>query len=131
MFATHYHELCALAESHPRVRNFQAAVREWKGEVVFLHKLVPGGAAASYGIEVARLAGLPAPVLVRAREILAELERGRVSAGGPQMPLFEQPRADGACLAVLAELRAVDPNQLTPIAALALLDDLRRRLPPA
>ena len=74
LFATHYHELCALAETHPRVRNVSVAAREWKGEVVFLRKLTPGGASRSFGVEVARLAGLPAEVVARARAILATLE---------------------------------------------------------
>ncbi len=76
LFATHYHELCALAESRPRVRNLSVAVREWEGEIVFLHKLVAGGASRSYGIEVARLAGLPKAVLDRSREVLKALEMG-------------------------------------------------------
>ncbi|HEY1585969.1 MAG TPA: DNA mismatch repair protein MutS, partial [Polyangia bacterium] len=76
MFATHYHELTALVETRPRVRNFSTAVREWKEEIVFLHKLVPGGASRSYGIQVARLAGLDKAVVGRARQILDALERG-------------------------------------------------------
>jgi DNA mismatch repair protein MutS len=76
LFATHYHELCALAGSHKRVRNLSVAVREWQGEIVFLHRLVEGGASRSYGIEVARLAGLPHRVVDRARAILAALESG-------------------------------------------------------
>src|SRR5262249_29467878 len=63
LFATHYHELCALSDLHPRVRNVSVTAREWKGEVVFLRKLVPGGASRSFGIQVAKLAGLPAAVV--------------------------------------------------------------------
>ncbi len=74
LFATHYHELCALAELHPRVRNVSVAAREWKGEVVFLRKLSPGGASRSFGIEVGKLAGLPPAVVERARAILKSLE---------------------------------------------------------
>jgi DNA mismatch repair protein MutS len=74
LFATHYHELCALAGLHPRVRNVSVAAREWKGEVVFLRKLSPGGASRSFGVEVAKLAGLPSAVVDRARAILKTLE---------------------------------------------------------
>jgi DNA mismatch repair protein MutS len=74
LFATHYHELGALAEQHARVRNVSVAAREWKGEVVFLRKLTRGGANRSFGVEVARLAGLPPAVVERARAILRTLE---------------------------------------------------------
>ncbi|HET6282215.1 MAG TPA: DNA mismatch repair protein MutS, partial [Polyangia bacterium] len=85
LFATHYHELCALADLHPRVRNVSVAAREWKGEVVFLRKLTPGGASRSFGIEVARLAGLPPSVVDRARSILKTLEgEGAVGKGAPR-----------------------------------------------
>jgi DNA mismatch repair protein MutS len=94
MFATHYHELCALERSRPRVRNFSTAVREWKDDVVFLHKLVPGGASRSYGIQVARLAGLERGVISRAREIVTALERGE-EVGGARVP-------DGDQLSLLA-----------------------------
>jgi DNA mismatch repair protein MutS len=89
MFATHYHELCALERTRPRVRNFSTAVREWKDEVVFLHKLVPGGASRSYGIQVARLAGLDRTVIARAREIVTALERGE-DVGGARVPAGNQ-----------------------------------------
>jgi DNA mismatch repair protein MutS len=78
LFATHYHELVALADSRPRVRNVSVAVREHKGEIVFLRRVVPGGANKSYGIDVARLAGLPRSVIARSRQIMSQLE------GGPQ-----------------------------------------------
>jgi DNA mismatch repair protein MutS len=143
LFATHYHELCALAESHPRVRNVSVAAREWKGEVVFLRKLVPGGASRSFGIEVARLAGLTGEVVGRARAILAALEGGRPSPAGPspvtpgkgeapQLGLFERPapaRRDDALLGELAEaLRRVEPDELSPRAAWDLLAELRKKL---
>ena len=82
LFATHYHELQDLARERPRVRNLTVAVREVGDRVVFLRKLVPGGASRSYGIEVAKLAGLPAEVLVRAREILRNLESLEVDDAG-------------------------------------------------
>jgi DNA mismatch repair protein MutS len=82
LFATHYHELTELARTRPGVKNFNVAVREWNDQIIFLRKIVPGGADKSYGIQVARLAGLPKPVLDRAREILANLERSELSADG-------------------------------------------------
>ncbi|MEQ1769383.1 MAG: DNA mismatch repair protein MutS, partial [Devosia sp.] len=91
LFATHFHEMTALGKTLPRVRNVTMAVREWQGEVVFLHEVVPGAADRSYGIQVARLAGLPEPVLARARQVLTALEQ-RSSGGKPAMlddlPLF-------------------------------------------
>ncbi len=85
LFATHYHELAALPATHPRVRNVSVAAREWKGEVVFLRKLVPGGASRSFGVEVARLAGLPQPVIDRAKAILRTLESdGGATVGLPR-----------------------------------------------
>jgi DNA mismatch repair protein MutS len=131
LFATHYHELCALPETHPRVRNVSVAAREWKGEVVFLRKLTPGGTSRSFGIEVARLAGLPDTVVARARTILDHLEDsaggGRGKSPGPNSPgpnrtnflsfrsstkpLARQtaaPQPDPAEQDVLAALRAAD-----------------------
>lgn len=75
LFATHYHELTVLEDSLPTVRNFNIAIKEWKGDIVFLRRLVPGPADRSYGIEVARLAGVPASVVSRAKEILTALEK--------------------------------------------------------
>ena len=83
LFATHYHELVDLEKTKPRLRNANVAVREHEGEIVFLHRIVPGGADQSYGIHVARLAGVPAPVLARAREILAFLEKQHVPEADP------------------------------------------------
>src|SRR5207237_255694 len=81
LFATHYHELTALAAEKPRVRNLSVAVAEWKGEIVFLRQIVPGPASRSYGVEVARLAGVPEPVVARARTLLAGLETGQGPVG--------------------------------------------------
>ena len=151
LFATHYHELCALPETHPRVRNVSVAAREWKGEVVFLRKLTPGGTSRSFGIEVARLAGLPDAVVSRARAILEHLEdgggRGKNSEprlarpeqeGRPQLSLFEaatpKPGApstiEAADREVLAALRASDLDGLSPRAAWDLLAELRKKLTP-
>ncbi len=82
LFATHYHELTALADSLPGVRNYNVAVREWQDQVVFLHKILPGAADKSYGIHVARLAGVPSEVIERAKQILAQLENEQLDATG-------------------------------------------------
>ena len=83
LFATHYHELTDLADATPGVVNFHVAAREWKDDIIFLRKIVPGRADRSYGIQVARLAGLPAAVIDRAREILQALERDELVARRP------------------------------------------------
>jgi len=142
LFATHYHELQDLARERPRVRNLTVAVREVGDRVVFLRKLVSGGASRSYGIEVAKLAGLPAEVLSRAREILRNLEslevdetghatlargaRRREPARTEQLGLFAAP--DPRLERLRAELRALVPDQLTPLEALQLLAEMKRRL---
>jgi DNA mismatch repair protein MutS len=144
LFATHYHELCALAETHPRVRNVSVAAREWQGEVVFLRKLVPGGASRSFGIEVGRLAGLPPEVVARARAILGTLEAERAVPGtphpvhpgqgeSPQLGLFAVPQAgaaDGALAEVARALLAAQPDELSPRAAWDLLAELQKKLTP-
>ncbi len=89
MFATHYHELCGMAELKPRVRNFAVLVKEWKDDIVFLHKLAPGGVNRSYGIKVAKLAGLPKSVIARAEEILKLLEKNRRPSDAAQLSLFD------------------------------------------
>ena len=122
LFATHYHELTALAAERPRVRNLSVAVAEWKGDIVFLRQIVPGPASRSYGVEVARLAGVPPPVVARARALLAELEAGAGPAArqphvaAPQLSLFAAPEER-----LRRELAAVEPERLTPLEALALL----------
>jgi len=122
LFATHYHELTALAAEHPRVRNLSVAVAEWKGEIVFLRQIVPGPASRSYGVEVARLAGVPPAVVARARALLAELEAGegpasrQPHAATPQLSLFAAPEAR-----LRRELATIDPERLTPLEALAVL----------
>jgi DNA mismatch repair protein MutS len=140
LFATHYHELTDLAVDHPGVGNLHVSAREWQDGVVFLRKIEDGGSDRSFGIQVARLAGLPAPVVVRAQEILGNLERtefdreGRPrlahSSGEPEGPapvrqlrLFAAPDDR-----VLEDLRKLDPDNLTPVQALALLAELKRRL---
>ncbi|HEY3452107.1 MAG TPA: DNA mismatch repair protein MutS [Myxococcales bacterium] len=142
LFATHYHELVDLAREKPRVKNTTIAVKEFQGRVVFLRKLVPGGASRSYGIEVARLAGLPPEVLVRARQILVNLEkaelddagrpqlsRGRRKESPAQLGLFaREPPPAPSYAPVLEELRGAELDQMTPLAALTLLGQLQERL---
>ncbi len=135
IFATHYHELTDLADALPGVVNCHVAAREYRDEIVFLHKIVPGRSDRSYGIQVARLAGLPASVVRRAAEILRALEQdelqrgGRPSVSGPpapdhrQMGLFQPPPAPHP---VLDRLRQVDVDRLTPLDALTLVADLKR-----
>ncbi len=137
LFATHYHELIQLAERFPRVRNFHVAVREWNDEIIFLHKVRPGGTDRSYGIQVARLAGLPAAVIERAKVLLGELEAAR-PLPAPSAP-GAQPAAapeHGAQLALfpaaphplLRELAALDLAGLTPLQALNLLNSWQAKL---
>ena len=137
LFATHYHEMTELAKTSDGVVNATMAVREWEGKVVFLRKVVPGGADRSYGIHVAELAGIPEPVLARAREILANLEEQELDVRG--LPKFarkegEAPLAGQFSLfsgqeeLVLDKLREVEIGQLTPVAALSLLATLQERV---
>jgi DNA mismatch repair protein MutS len=142
LFATHYHELTDLALTRPRVKNFNIAVREWNDQVIFLRRIVAGPASHSYGIQVARLAGLPALIIERAKEILRNLESGefeeegaprlaRSRKGGqkaatptPQMALFDS----GSGAEIRRELEVCDPTVMTPLEALNFLDHLKRLL---
>jgi DNA mismatch repair protein MutS len=134
LFATHYHELTALAQHHPRVRNVSTAVREHKDEIVFLHKLQSGGASRSYGIQVARLAGLDRLVIARAKELVARLERGEVVAAvpvvEPQLSLLapQKPPPRSPVEELLAQ---VDIDGISPREALAILADLQARVIPS
>ncbi len=123
-FATHYHELIELARILPGVRNYNVAVTESENNVVFLHKIVPGGSDKSYGIHVAQMAGVPKPVIQRANEILAQLElsSGRtVKVNAQQMALFPEINP------LLDELRSLDINALSPIEALNRLYEWKHR----
>ena len=139
LFATHYHELTELAFTKPRVKNFHVAVKEWNDRVIFLRKLVEGGTSRSYGIQVARLAGLPQGVIDRAKEVLHNLEQGEFTEGGlPKLaasrkkkPAWEthQPTLFQSPPDPLREtLKEIDPNQLTPLEALNLLHEMKSRL---
>lgn len=127
LFATHYHELTQLADLLPGVRNYNVAVSEADGKVVFLHKIVPGGADRSYGIHVAQLAGLPKPVVTRANEIMAELEKtsGRAVRINPQAA--QQALLFPETSPLLDELKEIDVNELSPIEALNKLFEWQKK----
>ena len=132
LFATHYHELTALAEQLPRVRNFHVAVKEWNDEIIFLHKVRPGGTDRSYGIQVARLAGLPPAVIDRARSILGELESERAALTAAAAPATDAPVQLGLFPPsgdpLVRDLAALDVASLTPLQALNLLAHWQRQL---
>jgi len=132
LFATHYHEMTSLAGRLPGVENATVTVKEWEGEVIFLHEVRRGAADRSYGVQVARLAGLPDPVVARAREILSALEQGTDS--GPKaiiddLPLFaaSPPPAPASpqTSPAMEKLAQISPDELTPKQALDLLYDLK------
>jgi DNA mismatch repair protein MutS len=136
LFATHYHELTDLADATPGVVNFHVAAREWKDDIIFLRKIVAGRSDRSYGIQVARLAGLPAAVIERAREILAGLERDELTRGGrpsisgtpgepqQQLGLFHIPASDP----LRGKIAAIDIDRMTPIEALTRLAELKKEV---
>ena len=142
LFATHYHELTDLADATPGVVNFHVSAREWKDDIIFLRKIVPGRSDRSYGIQVARLAGLPLPVIERARAILAALERDELTRGGrpsvsgtpvepqQQMGLFQAPPGENVEKAgrLREKIAAIDVDRLTPMDALTLLAELKKEL---
>jgi len=137
LFATHFHELTDLARERTRVKNLSMAVREWSGEVLFLRRVIEEPASRSYGIEVARLAGLPAGIIMRAREILKNLEQGEFDEAGQarlahsaeanraiaQMSLFAPAESR-----VIEELRTVEVDRMTPVEALNALARMAARL---
>jgi len=130
MFATHYHELTDLALTKSGIRNFNVAVKEWNDQIIFLRKLVPGGVNRSYGIAVARLAGLPDEVIAQAKEVLAKLEKGEMALKGDnsQMQLFETAANEGNLAKIAETLKNVDPSVLTPIEALNLIHKMKGEL---
>jgi DNA mismatch repair protein MutS len=133
LFATHYHELTELAKTHPGVRNYNVAVRERGDEILFLRKIIEGGSDRSYGLHVARLAGIPRAIITRAQEVLARLESGMSSEGKPAGeesanlqsdidPTLPPPHP------VLNEVRQMDLFKMTPLEALNKLSELKERL---
>ncbi len=138
LFATHYHELTDLARMLPRLVNRSMAVKEWRGSILFLHRVVDGTADRSYGIHVARLAGVPEDVCARAETVLANLERHELDMTGDpsvqsaeaanrvgitQLDLF-RPVADE----IADRLRRLDPDRMTPLAALEVVAELKGKL---
>ena len=139
LFATHYHELAELAILFPGIRNYNIAVREWEDEIIFLRKIIEGGADKSYGIHVARLAGMPDEVIQRARVILANLEAETLDVDGKpkfatikkkkeenkpkQLNLFNPPQN-----VVIEEIKNLDTSKITPIEALNKLHQLKEKL---
>jgi DNA mismatch repair protein MutS len=137
LFATHYHELTDLADALPAVVKAHVSAREYKDDIIFLRKIVPGRSDRSYGIQVARLAGLPASVVSRAKEILTGLERDELSRGGrpslsdaspqqasPQLGLFAS--TSGAHDEIVRTLRELNVDDTTPLQALKMLADLKK-----
>ena len=139
LFATHFHELTELSSIRRRVRNYHVAVREWNGRILFIRKLQQGISSHSYGIEVARLAGIPHEVLERAREILGNLESGEftpqgrpaLAAGGDdpsggekgQLDLFTVQKEE-----IISEIGALNIEGMTPVEAIRKLDEVRQKI---
>ncbi len=137
LFATHYHELMELLTAKNRVRNFNIAVKEWKGQILFLRKLVPGGTNRSYGIQVARIAGIPEEVVRRANEILENLEKGEIDElGRPKMAGSRiRPKHDdvsqlslfgGQDRRLIKWIQGLDISSMTPLEALVELDKIKK-----
>jgi DNA mismatch repair protein MutS len=143
LFATHYHELTELARNRSRVKNFNVAIREWRQEILFFHKFTPGSSSKSYGIQVARLAGLPGEITERAREILGQLESGTSAgpSGGPGLKAkgFSSSKEEvepGIQLSIFrkapdwvqSRVLELDPDSMTPLSALQALHSLKEEI---
>jgi len=132
VFATHYHELTGLAGLYPCVHNFQVAVKRWQDQVIFLHKIVPGGCDDSYGIEVARLAGVPRPAITRAKQILKLLESGKFTQSELGKGLYKEKVQPTLFEAAVNEtedrIRQLDLDTLTPVQAFDILRRLKEEL---
>jgi len=134
LFATHYHELTELAELFTNVKNCNVAVREWMDEVVFLHKILPGGTDKSYGIHVAKLAGVPKPVLERSKEILDELESTFQKEATGSLSKHKTKESDKDSLfvqkhkSILEKLSSTDIDNLTPLEAINLLNQIKNEI---
>jgi DNA mismatch repair protein MutS len=133
LFATHYHELNALAERYPRIRAYHAEVREVDGQLVFTHRILPGGTDHSFGIHVAQMAGLPQWVVKRAWEIMAALEQEHGHAATRALRAPAPPEPIQLSMFTLVDdplrerLRQLDPDTLTPLQALQILAELCQR----
>lgn len=133
LFATHFHELTALSNQFEGIKNYNVAVREWKDKIIFMHKIIPGGSDDSYGIYVAKLAGIPEPVIRRSREILSELEIGSANPytkKDSQLNLFT-PSPQPHLEELHAALEGIDIDHLTPLEALKKLDELKKKFTPS
>jgi DNA mismatch repair protein MutS len=130
LFATHYHELTMLAEKLPRVRNLRVGVKEAAGGIVFLHHIEPGAASKSYGIEVARLAGLPSVVIERAKHVLRQHEKQERQSVQVETTMEPMQLTIFTPLSqrIVDRIEATDVNQLTPLQALNLLEELQQEL---
>lgn len=127
LFATHYHELTDLAESLPRLRNYHAAVKEYQGQVIFLHQIKEGFADKSYGIHVAALAGIPKPVLTRAKQLLQQLEQTHhldVNPNQGNLAFYATPEPEEH--PAIERLRSADPNEMSPKEALEFLFEIKK-----
>jgi DNA mismatch repair protein MutS len=138
LFATHYHELTDLDQVKPRVKNYNIAVKEWNDEIIFLRRLIEGGTNRSYGIQVARLAGIPASVIARAKKILSNIEKGEHNLNGSpifagekkaeksntrkQLDLFRKPEH-----VIIEKLQKLDLSKMTPLEALNSLNELKEK----
>ncbi len=132
LFATHFHELTSLSDQLSGVKNYNVAVKEWQDKIIFMHKIVPGSTDDSYGIYVAKLAGIPDGVIKRSKKILSELESGsratmRAKKDKDQLNFFT-PATDETMDEVKEALKAVDVNTLTPVEALNKLNELKRKM---
>ena len=138
LFATHYHQLTDLVTTKSGVKNYNIAVKEWGEKIIFLRKIVEGGTSRSYGIEVARIAGVPTDIIFRAKEILRNLEKGEfdeigmpriargehvIKDGQPQLNLFVELEDE-----IISELKNLDISSLTPLEALNKLNELKMKL---
>lgn len=142
LFATHYHELTELALTLNRIKNYHVSVKEWKGDIIFLRKIVSGPSDQSYGIHVAKLAGIPRPVIDRAKEILFNLEKHELDDSGrpkiayrsqkkydkSQLLLFKEDQEKKALAEIKEEIEDIDISNLTPLEAIRLLDEFKEKL---
>jgi DNA mismatch repair protein MutS len=135
LFATHYHELTKLEGILPRLKNYNVAVREYDEKVIFLRKIVPGGASRSYGIHVAQMAGVPLPVIQRANEILSDLDSGEISVRSDEIseaaPTFDTHQMtlfDKQERILRDKLKGLKLDQMTPLEAMVLLDEMAKSI---
>ena len=132
IFATHYHELTGMADLYERVHNYQVAVKKWEDRVIFLHQIIPGGCDDSYGIEVAKLAGVPRQTINRAKQILRLLESGKFTQSELGKGIYKQKVQPSLFEAKPSEveekIKAIDPDNMTPTEALNLLRQLKENL---